>query len=122
MRTLYDLNEVLSDVAERGRPAPPQDGLRRRAQIARLAHKGADLMARLESIYWDSRPVVSTEEYLSEAMLLVRGAYQLCLGDWPGCLAAVSTSPVAEANNPSAIRHALVDWILDRMNDEQAAA
>jgi hypothetical protein len=122
MRTVYDLNEILSDVMERCRPTVAEDSVRLSAKIARLAHRGADLMARLESVYWDSRPMVSTEEYLSEAVLLVRGAYQICLGDWSGCMAAASTSPDTEASNPSALRHALVDWVLDRMNGEQAAA
>ena len=121
-RTVYDLNEILADVAERCRPAASEDPLRLRSKIVRLAHKGADLMARLESVYWDARPVVSPEEYLSEAVLLVRAAYQICLGDWPGCMAATSDCLATEAGSPGAIRHALVDWVLDQMHAEAAAA
>lgn len=121
MRTMYDLNEMLSDVAERvGVAADPALAPERRfPSISRLAHKGADLIARLESVYWDPRPTVATEEYLSEALLLVRGAYQLCLGDWPGCMAAGSSCPATDAGGPNAIRHALIDWVLEHLSNGQ---
>lgn len=115
LRTIYDLNEMLSDVADRARPELPVERTRLQGQIARLAHKGADLMARLENVYWDPRPLGRVEEFLSEAVLLVRGAYQLCLGDWPGCMAAAGACPSAGGANPNLIRHELVDWVLGQM-------
>lgn len=118
MRTIYDLNETLADVADRARPEAAVDPLRLRQRLSRLAHKAADLMARLESVYLDTRPTVSTEEYLSEALLLVRGAYQLGLGDWPGCVAAMSAPPPGDATNANAIRHHLVDWVLEQVQAE----
>lgn len=117
LRTIYDLNEMLSDVADRTRLEGPVDRAQIRGQITQLAHKGADLVARLENVYWDPRPLISVEEFLSEAMLLVRGAYQLCLGDWPGCMAATSACPATEGANPNLIRHELVDWVLGQMEN-----
>lgn len=114
-RTLYDLNEMLSDVADRTRGEGSDD--RVQGRVARLAHQGADLMARLENVYWDPRPLVSVEEFLSEAVLLVRGAYQLCVGDWPGCMAAARFCPATEGSNPNVIRRELVDWVLGQMED-----
>lgn len=119
VRTVHDLNEVLLDLADQCRPAPPTADVA--ALIGRLAHKAGDLMARLESVYWDSRPVVTCEEILSEALLVVRGAYQLCSGAWPGCLAAVSFAPQPAATSPAALRHEMIDWVLTQVLSEQEA-
>lgn len=120
IRTIHDLNAVLADLSDRCREGEP--ALTVRPNIVRMAHQGAELMARLESIYWDSRPLVSTEELLSEAMLLVRGAYQLCLGEWPGCSGAVRDCPRPLQTSPNAIRQGLIDWILQEIAAEQQAA
>jgi hypothetical protein len=119
MRTVYDLNEIFVDLADRGRlDAPPrQSGPA--TQVARMAHRAGDLMARLENVYLDGRPTITTEELLSEAVLLVRGAYLLSLGCWPGCLAAASHSPQSEQGSPAAIRQSLIDWVLREIEGEQ---
>ena len=118
LRTIYDLNEMLSDMVDRTRQERPADSARVRGQVARLAHRGAGLVARLESAYRDPRALVTAEEFLSEAVLLVRGAYQLCLGDWPGCMAAAGVCPSTHEKSPNLIRHELVDWVLGQMESQ----
>ena len=118
IRSLYDLNEVLADLAECGRLVTPPAEPPPAAQIARLAHRAGDLLARLENVYLDSRATFTVEELLSEAVLLVRGAYLLSLGSWPGCLAAASHSPQPDESSPTALRHALMDWVLRAIDEE----
>lgn len=115
LRTLHDLNEVLAEAAEGESPVAD----RPEARVSRLAHKAADLMARWESVYWDSRPTIATEELLAEALMLVRGAYHLGRDDWPGCLAAMDYVPQPAGTSPAALRHALVDWVLSQLAEEQ---
>jgi hypothetical protein len=120
LRTICDLNEVLLDPAETGDVA--RKGQTPRETALRLACSGADLMAKLESIYFDPRPSCDTDELLSQALLLLRGAYRLCLGEWPGCLTVVDGKHPAEGDNQHEIRRDLVQWLAGEIETERLPA
>lgn len=121
MRSVYDLGEWLIEVAEACRPLGGDDGPQVIEQIACLARRGNDLMTRLENVYLDGRSTVTTEELLSEALLLVRAAYLLRTSTWPGCLAAMNSLPEPAEANPAALRQSLIDWLITRISEEQTS-
>ena len=121
IRTVHDVTEVLIAAAEHDNarvPGVAGDG----ATVAQVAHRAEELTARLESLYWDSYSGTATEELLSEALLLMRGAYQLCRGQWPGCLARTGPVPLVSGSSPAALRHELIDWVLSRLLGQEATA
>lgn len=121
LRTVHDLNEVLADAAEQCRPRSLA-GAVNLAMIRELAHEAADLMARLEGIYWDPRPMVTVDELLSECVLLVHGACKLCQIPWPGYLVSAGNRPDPPGKSPDDIRHALIEWLLAEVEDQWALA
>ena len=121
IRTVQDVTEVLIAAAEHDNARVP--GVAGDvATVAQVAHRAAELTARLESLYWDSFSGTTTEELLSEALLLMRGAYQLCRGQWPGCLARTGPVPLVSGSSPAALRHELIDWVLSRLLGHEATA
>jgi hypothetical protein len=122
IRTVHDVTEVLIEAADHDTACAPRAADDPATTVARVAHSAGELTARLENLYWDSRPSITAEELLAEALLLVRGAYQLCRGHWPGCLAATGPIPQPPGSSPAAIRHELIDWVLSRLMDHGDAA
>lgn len=120
LRTVCDLNEVLLDAAQAG-SVGGADSTPRDAAL-QLACGGVNLLASLERTYWDMRPSRDMDELLSEALLLLRGAYRLCLGDWPGCLAVVGGRPTPEGGSPDEIRRHLVQWLAREIETERVPA
>lgn len=121
LRTVHDLTAVLTDAAEQCRPRSGM-GMADLSTVRELAHEAASLMARLEAIYWDPRPVVSVDELLSECVLLVHGACRVCQTDWPGYLASAGQHPDPPGKSPGEIRHALIEWLLAETEDRWALA
>jgi len=120
LRTICDLNEVLLDPAEAA--GMGRKGCTPRETALQLACAGADLMARLESVYFDTRPSCDTDELLSQALLLLRGAYRLCLGEWPGCMAVVDGRPTPDGESPHEMRRQLVEWLAGEIETERLPA
>jgi hypothetical protein len=141
LRTVHDLMETLAEAARALRPRFDLSALRTQASASEpevalaLAHRAADLMDRLESIYLGPAQADASDrragfdELLSQALLLVRDAYHLCRGTWPGCLAVVRQRPTAigepaHGRHVSAgdLRHQLIDWVAHHIEVEHAAA
>jgi len=118
LRTVYDLTEILADAAEQCRQA----GLSRYLegeQIRLLAHAGVQLMNQLEAVYVPRRVTYDMEELVAEALILVRGAYQICTGEWRGCVAQTRReAPLPQEMKLGAVRHQLVDWLLNLVESE----
>ena len=121
VRTVLDVTEVLIAAADHDNTRASRANGDDNATVARVAHCAGELTARLENLYWDSRPSITAEELLSEALLLMRGAYQLCRGHWPGCLAATEPIPQPPGSSPAVMRHELIDWVLSHLLDHEEA-
>jgi len=121
LRTVHDLMETLSEAARALRPRFDPEGLPAPEVAHDLAHRAADLMDRLEGIYFGPNTHATFDELLSQALLLVRDAYHLCRGTWPGCLAVVRRRPAIAEGPAGDIRHQLIDWVAHHIESEHEA-
>ena len=87
-----------------------------------LAHRAADLMERLETIYGTVPTACDDVELLSQALLLTRGAFELCQGSWPGWMSIEGMPPGPLPQDAAERRHHLIDWLAGRLEAPIAAA
>ncbi len=118
LRTVYDLMEILADAAEQCRQAGLGCVLGAE-QIRLLAHAAVHLMNQLEAVYVPRRATWDMEELVAEALIIVRGAYQIGTGEWRGCLAQTHReAPLPPQNMLAAVRHQLVEWLINLVAQE----
>ncbi|MEI6503217.1 MAG: hypothetical protein WCP21_19575, partial [Armatimonadota bacterium] len=141
IRTVHDLNEVLLDAARPeglrvGRTSKsaavgqsdlemqPTWGRGRAAEGLSLAtaHHAAELMEQLEGSYGTAPTACDDVELLSQALLLTRGAFELCDGGWPGWMSIEGLPPDPLPEDPAQRRHHLIDWLAGRVEAPIAAA
>ncbi|MBU0611444.1 MAG: hypothetical protein KKI08_26425 [Armatimonadetes bacterium] len=121
LRTVHDLMETLAEAARALRPRHDPTALPGPEVALDLAHRTSALMDRLEQVTTGPPARTGFDELLSQALLLVRDAYHLCRGTWPGCLAVVRQRPEAIAGPAGDLRHQLIDWVAHHIEAEHAA-
>ncbi|MEI6501366.1 MAG: hypothetical protein WCP21_10125 [Armatimonadota bacterium] len=121
LRTVHDLNEVLLDARPRGGASAGLPDAAGEAALA-TAHRAADLVTRLETVYGTAAGANEDTELLAQALLLTRGAFELCQSRWPagGDLGTPPTGLLPP--DPAAKRHSLIDWLTGRVVATAAAA
>ena len=71
----------------------------------------------------EAAPTVCDEvEVLSQALLLMRGAYELCQSRWPRWLSIAGRPPGPLPADVAGLRHHLIDWLAGRVEAQTAAA
>ncbi len=111
-RTVHDLNDVLIEIADQYRPAEMPGPQECKQQVASIAHSSAQLMERLEDLYYSAQTQCLAEELLAEASMIVRSACYIVTGRWLGCFLVAPEISNRPVSRPAEMRRLYIDRII----------